>query len=189
MTTYTVHTHDTAPEAAKPLLANSQKAFGFVPNLHSVMAQSPAILEAYQTMVGIATKTGLNAVERQVVYQVNNFEAECQYCVAAHTTISGFDKVPEDITAALRAGKRLPDGKLEALASFARKMRNSFGRVTAEDSAAFFAAGYSKEHLLGVIVLTATKVLSNYTNKIAHTPVDDQFSANSWEKPAAEAAK
>lgn len=184
MSDYTLYTQETAPDAAKPLLENSMKGFGFVPNLHGVMAESPAVLEAYQTMSGISAKTGLNAVERQVVYQVNNFEAECRYCVAAHTTISAFDKVPEDVTAALRAGTALPDAKLDALAVFTKAMRNNFGKVTEAETAAFIAAGYTKAHVLDVIVLIATKVLSNYTNKVAETPVDDRFQANAWEKPA-----
>lgn len=189
MSDYTVYTEENAPDAARPLLENSMKGFGFIPNLHGVMAESPAVLEAYQTMSVIAGKTGLNAVERQVVYQVNNFEAGCRYCVAAHTTISAFDKVPEDVTAALRAGTELPDAKLNALAVFARKVRNGFGHLADVDIAEFHAAGYTKEHLLGVIVLTATKVLSNYTNHVAGTPVDDRFAANAWEKPAAVAAE
>ena len=184
MKNYNVHTAETAPEGSRPLLENSVKSFGFVPNLHGVMAESPAILEAYQTLAGLAPKTGLNPVECQVVYQVNNFEAGCRYCVAAHTTISGFDKVPEDITAALRAGTKLPDAKLEALASFTRKMRNNHGQVSDQDLAEFHGAGYTKEHLFGVITLIATKALSNYTNHLAKTPVDAQFQANAWEKPA-----
>jgi len=189
MSDYTLYTAESAPDAAKPLLENSMKGFGFVPNLHAVMAESPAVLEAYQTMSGISAKTGLNAVERQVVYQVNNFEAGCHYCVAAHTTISAFDNVPEDITTALRAGTELPDAKLNALAVFARKLRNGFGHLAADDIADFHAAGYTKEHVLGVIVLTATKVLSNYTNHIAGTPVDEKFQANAWDKPVSVAAE
>lgn len=30
MTTYTLHTEDTAPEKAKPLLENSKKSFGMI---------------------------------------------------------------------------------------------------------------------------------------------------------------
>ena len=189
MSDYTLYTVETAPEGSKPLLEKSMKAMGFVPNLHAILAESPAILEAYQTMSGIAAKTGLSAIERQVVFQVNNFEAGCKYCVAAHTMLSAMDKVPEDVTAALRAGTELPDARLEVLAVFARKLRNGFGHVADEDIAAFHAAGYTKEQLLGVIVVLATKVLSNYTNHIAETPVDDRFQAHAWEKPAAVAAE
>lgn len=38
---FPIHTRETAPEAAKPLLDGSVKTFGFVPNLHGVMASSP----------------------------------------------------------------------------------------------------------------------------------------------------
>jgi len=49
---------------------------------------------------------------------------------------------------------------------------------------AFLAAGYTKSNLLEVIVGTSLKVLSNYTNHIAQTPVDDAFQANAWSKAA-----
>ena len=35
------HDLDTAPEASKPLLEQSQKAFGRLPGLHKVLAESP----------------------------------------------------------------------------------------------------------------------------------------------------
>ncbi len=42
MTTFPVHSSETAPEASKPILAAAQKKFGFVPNLFRVMAEAPA---------------------------------------------------------------------------------------------------------------------------------------------------
>ena len=47
MTTFPVHSSETAPEASKPVLAAVQKKFGFVPNLFRVMAEAPAAGEAY----------------------------------------------------------------------------------------------------------------------------------------------
>jgi len=38
---------ESAPENSKPMLEASQKAYGMVPNLHGVMAEAPALLEAY----------------------------------------------------------------------------------------------------------------------------------------------
>ena len=35
MTDFQTHTIDSAPEASKPQLEHSQKAYGFVPNLHA----------------------------------------------------------------------------------------------------------------------------------------------------------
>lgn len=36
-------------ETAKPLLEKSIKGFGMLPNLHAMMAQSPALLDAHQS--------------------------------------------------------------------------------------------------------------------------------------------
>ncbi|NQD58339.1 carboxymuconolactone decarboxylase family protein, partial [Pseudomonas sp. CM25] len=40
----TLHTLQTAPEAARPFLENAQKASGFIPNLLGVLANAPAAL-------------------------------------------------------------------------------------------------------------------------------------------------
>ena len=61
MTTYTLHTQDTAPDKAKPLLENSKKSFGMIPNLHAVMASSPELLEGYQVLHDLAQKTDFSA--------------------------------------------------------------------------------------------------------------------------------
>jgi|GEM_PF-2188177 len=42
---YTIHTAETAPEPARELLEQTQKAYGFLPNLLGVMAEAPALLD------------------------------------------------------------------------------------------------------------------------------------------------
>ena len=185
MSDFTVHTPETAPGSASESLQASQKAFGFIPNLHAVMAEQPALLEAYKTMSALSAQTGLSAVEQQVVFQVSNFENGCTYCVAAHSVISDGQKVPAEVTEALRAGKLLADPKLEALAAFTRLVVTDRGWVSEEDQQAFFGAGYSNKDALAVIVLVSMRVLSNYTNHIAETPLDAAFKSREWQKPAA----
>jgi len=185
MSEYTVHTPDTAPGSAGESLQASQKAFGFIPNLHGVMAEQPALLEAYKAMSTLSAQTGLSPVEQQVVFQVSNFENGCTYCVAAHSVISDGQKVPADITEALRAGEPLADLKLQALAKYTRLVVTDRGWVSEADQQAFFAAGYSKADALAVVVLVSMKVLSNYTNHIAETPLDAAFKSREWQKPAA----
>jgi hypothetical protein len=43
MTRFPLHSAETAPEAARPILSNVERGFGFVPNLIRVMAASPAM--------------------------------------------------------------------------------------------------------------------------------------------------
>jgi hypothetical protein len=50
MPSFDLHTIETAPEESRPLLENSQKSFGRIPGLHAVMAEAPALLEAYQQL-------------------------------------------------------------------------------------------------------------------------------------------
>ena len=104
--------------------------------------------------------------------------------MSAHTTISQMQGVSQDVINALRDGTALADPKLEALRIFAAKVNVTRGDYLQADLDAFLSAGYTKENLLEVIVGTSLKVMSNYTNHIANTPVDDAFQANAWSKAA-----
>ncbi|TWU23276.1 Carboxymuconolactone decarboxylase family protein [Novipirellula galeiformis] len=183
MTDFTVHTIETAGES-KPLLEDSQKAYGFVPNLHAVMAESPALLEAYKTINEIFGKTKLSETERQIIAMTNNRLNGCTYCMAAHTSIMQGAKVPEDVITALREGTPIADPKLEALRVYAEKVNVSRGWPEESDIEALLAAGYTKQTVFDVIVGTAYKVLSNYTNHIAQTPLDKPFAKNEWSPEA-----
>ncbi len=185
MSEFTVHTPETAPGGAGESLNAAKKATGFIPNLYAVMAEQPALLDAYKAMGGFVAQTGLSPVEQQVAFQVSNYENECTYCVAAHSVISDGQKVPADVTEALRAGKPLADEKLNALANYTRLVVTNRGWVSEEDRQTFYAAGYTNADALAVIVVVSMKVLSNYTNHIAETPLDAAFKSREWQKPAA----
>ena len=71
----------------------------------------------------------------------------------------------------------LPDPKLDALARFTRQMVEQRGWLDAATVQAFLDAGYSRAHVLDVLVGVTMKTLSNYANHLLHTPVDDAFAA------------
>ena len=102
MTDFTLHDKDTAPEQSKPLLDNSHKAFGMIPGLHAVMAESPGLLEGYQQLHQLVLDSSFDNDEKTVVWQTINVENACHYCVPAHTGIAKSMKVSDDITNALR---------------------------------------------------------------------------------------
>ncbi len=179
MTSFQIHTAQTAPEA-KQLIEGAQQAFGFLPNLLGIMAEAPALLEGYMTLAGIFDKADLSATERQIVLMVNNRLNGCTYCMAAHTGISKAQGVSDDVIESLRQGTRLADPKLEALRVFAVRVNETRGRPEQGDIDSLLAAGYTKRTVLEVILGTAVKVMSNYTNHIARTPLDDAFAAVEW---------
>ena len=45
---------------------------------------------------------------------------------------------------------------------------------------AFLDAGYNQRHVLEIILGLAQKVMSNYTNHIAETPVDEGMKKFAW---------
>jgi hypothetical protein len=47
----------------------------------------------------------------------------------------------------------------------------------------FINAGYTKANILDVVAGVALKVMSNYTNHITKTPVDDFAKKNVWIHP------
>ncbi|MGJ8549938.1 carboxymuconolactone decarboxylase family protein [Winogradskyella wichelsiae] len=182
MTTLKINTIENAPEDSKPLLENSQKSFGMIPGLHGVLASAPKTLEAYQTLHELFTQTSFNEEELTVVWQAINVEHACHYCVPAHTGIAKMMKVDDAITEALRNETPLESSKLEALRTMTLTITRNRGQVTQEDLDTFYAAGYGEQQVLEIILGLSQKVISNYTNHIANTPVDEPFKKFAWSK-------
>ncbi|MAA73036.1 MAG: carboxymuconolactone decarboxylase [Bermanella sp.] len=175
MSDFTLHTNETAPDAAKPLLEKSVKAFGMLPNLHAVMAESPQLLDSYQQAHELFQQTSFNAEELTVVWQAINIEHDCHYCVPAHTGIAHSMKVDQDIIDALRNKTPLADEKLEVLRDTTLAMVRQRGVLSDEDVNKFYAVGYGKKQLLEIVLGLSQKVMSNFTNHLADTPVDAPF--------------
>lgn len=181
---YKVHTPETAPEAARQTLTDAGQAYGFVPNLLGVMAEAPALVKAYRTLAGLFEETSFSPAERQVILLSVSAENACTYCVAAHSVIAGMQKVPSEVVEAIRDGKPIADRKLEALRRFTESLVASRGWPTEADTTTFLNAGYSRAQVLEVVLGVGFKTLSNYTNHIADTPLDEAFAKASWSKAA-----
>ena len=180
MTQFTTHTIDTAPKASKPLLQGAKNTYTFVPNLLATMASAPSLLEGYMTLASIFDKTALSEAERQIILMTNNRLNGCIYCMAAHTTISQMSGVPADVIEGLRNNTPLANPKLEALRTFTAIVNEKRGWPAESEIEQFLAAGYTKQTVLEVILGTSLKVMSNYTNHIAQTALDDAFAPNKW---------
>jgi len=184
MTSLTIHTIESAPEASKPLLEKSVSAYGMLPNLHGVLASAPGLLSAYQTLHELFVNTSFDAEELTVVWQGINVEHGCTYCVPAHTGIAHSMKVDAGLIDALRNEQPMPTAKLQALLDMTLIIVRNRGHVSNEELAAFYAAGYGEQQVLEIILGLSQKVISNYTNHIANTPVDAPFQKFAWEKSA-----
>ncbi|MEP3334257.1 carboxymuconolactone decarboxylase family protein [Sedimentitalea sp.] len=182
MTEFTMHTEDSAPEASKPLVAKSISANGRLPGLHAVMAESPELLEGYQKLHELFMNSSFDKDELTVVWQAINVENECHYCVPAHTGIAKMMKVDDAITEALRNETPLPTPRLEALRTFTLQLVRDRGNVADADVQAFLDAGFTQRNILEVILGYSQKIMSNYTNHLANTPVDKVFEKFAWSR-------
>lgn len=186
MTAFALLTRDSAPAAAKPLLDNAIAAYGAIPNLFAIMARSPALLSAYQSMDAAFATSSFTPIERQIILLTVSRLNGCRYCVAAHSTVAKMAGMPAEWLQALRAGATLPDAKAEALRRLAAVMVDKRGWASAADLAAFFAAGFDARAALDLVLGIGLKTLSNYVNHIAQTPLDAMFAAERWDQtPAA----
>lgn len=182
MSEFIKHTVETAPEASKAMLEGAVKQMGSIPGLYAVMSESPETLKAYQQLHQLFTATSFNAEELTVVWQTINVEHECHYCVPAHTGIAHSMKVDPAITEALRNRQPMPTEKLQALHEFTLAVVRNRGNVTKAQIDDFIAAGYGHKQILEVILGLSQKVISNYVNHVAHTPVDPMFEQFAWTK-------
>lgn len=177
MTKFTLHDHASAPVESKPLLEASVAAFGMIPNLHAVMAESPNLLEGYQKIHELFSQSSFNLDELTVVWQTINQAHDCHYCLPAHTMVAQMMEADMVINKAVCEGASLPTEKLEVLRTTTLAMVMQRGELLAAQEDAFYAAGYSKQNLLDIILGIAQKVMSNYTNHVAETPIDEPFKA------------
>ncbi len=182
MTEFTLHDKQSAPADSQELLDVSINAFGMVPNLHAVMAEAPGLLEGYQRLHQLFLDSSFDDEEVTVVWQTINVEHACHYCVPAHTGIAKSMKVDDAITEALRNETPLPTDKLEALRNFTLSVVRDRGIVNDDAVQAFLDAGFTKRQILEVVLAAAQKVMSNYTNHLANTPIDKPFQKFEWHK-------
>ena len=144
------------------------------------MAESPELVKAYVAIGDLFAETGFTPTEQQVVLLTISRLNGCEYCVAAHSTVAGLQKVPAEIVAALRNDQPLSDPRLDALRRFTAAVVEQRGWVSETEIQEFLGAGFDKRRIFDVILAAAMKTLSNYTNHVAGTPLDNAFSKQSW---------
>jgi uncharacterized peroxidase-related enzyme len=173
---------ETATGRAKELFDEAKSTVGFVPNMYANMANNTALLDTYFHGYGkFREGSGLSSQEQEVIFLAISSTNNCEYCMGAHSMIADkMSGVTADVLQAIRAGKEIPDAKLAALDAFTREMVTSRGNPDKDAIAAFHAAGYEDKDMLAIILAISVKVISNYSNHLFASQLDDAFAAYSW---------
>jgi uncharacterized peroxidase-related enzyme len=180
MSTFEIHTLESAPEASRPALERLKGSVGLIPNLAGAMAESPTLIDGFVTLRGLYQGGSFSAVERETISLANAVANECGWCVAAHSTFARKAGVPPDVVEALRAGGSPSDPRLKALSEFSRKMTLTRGRLSKADLDALLAAGYTRAQALEVVAGVALSVLANYANHLTDAPLDAFLREQAW---------
>jgi AhpD family alkylhydroperoxidase len=183
VTTFTIHTIDTAPEDSLEILKQVRETVGMIPNLAAAMAESPTLVRAFFTVRDICAQGSMGPVEIQVLSLTNAFENGCEWCMAFHSALALQAGLSQGDLDRLRAGKAPAEVRLGVLSEFSRAMVRKRGDVSAKDLAAFYAGGFTKAQALEVVLGVAFSVMANFAGHLAHVPLDVPFAPYAWARP------
>lgn len=180
MSIYPVHTLNNAPEASRPSLKALQSAFGFVPNVAGAMATSPVLIGSLVALFRSVHGGSFTEPQIQVLLLTNAVSNASEWATAFHTALAlrqGID--PADV-GAIRSRALPSEPRLAALSILARSLIERRGKLDEADAHTFIAAGFSLEHLLEVIAVSAASTITNYTANVTKPPLEPQFGGHVW---------
>ena len=181
-TWFAPYTVETAPPATRGKVAASQRQFGFLPSPIARAAGSPALLDHLLGGFAAFDRSTLSHVEREVLAMTVAHEVGCHYCMAMHSALGAGAPDVAPLVDALRAGRALPDERLDALAALARVLVRDRAHVAPALWERFAAAGYDDHHALDVVLGVGVYLLSTFTNIVTRTELDPPFVAFAWQK-------
>lgn len=166
-----------ADEAQSSLLVKAEKQVGFIPNMYRKMVNHPALLDNYLHGYNLfREQSGFKSAEQEVVFLAISKNNGCGYCMAAHSTLAAkYAGVSQVLLSEIRSGEAISDVKMAALFAMTVEINSSRGEPHVDIVKAFLQAGYNEKHILAITLAVSVKVLSNYTNHMFATEVDEVF--------------
>jgi uncharacterized peroxidase-related enzyme len=161
-----------AQPKAKELLAAVQKQLSMTPNMMRTMAHSPAVLQGYLSLSGALGTGVLSGKVREELALFIGQSNECDYCVAAHSTLGKMAGLQPNQLIEARKGLVGGDPEAQAALKFAKAVLESRGDVADSDLAAARSAGLGDAQIAEIVAHVALNVFTNYFNRVARTEVD-----------------
>jgi AhpD family alkylhydroperoxidase len=175
---FPAHTVDTAPPPARRTMGAVEKRFGFLPGGVARLAESPELLEGFLRLSGSFEASTLDPLSREVLVMTIATRNGCHLCVAMHTGALRGLGADEALVAALQAGERLADPRLEALRAFVLDVLATAGDVPDDAVRAFLGHGYTLRNALEVVLGIGAYTMSTFANRLTGAPVDEPFARN-----------
>ncbi|CAB3785275.1 carboxymuconolactone decarboxylase family protein [Paraburkholderia fynbosensis] len=182
MSTFQIHTIESAPESSKPVLRLLQQNFGFIPNIAGAMAGSPVLIDAFLGLFQKVHAGTFNEAQIQTLLLTNAVTNACSWAVAFHTALALNEGLaPADVDA-LRAGRAPADRRHAALSMLTKTSIEKRGHLDERDVSAFLEAGFRHDQVLEVLAVAAASTITNYVGNIAQPPLEKQFHEHVWKR-------
>jgi len=185
MSTFPIHTIESAPEQSRPSLEALQNAFGVIPHIAGAMSTSPVLIGSLVGLFGHVHGGSFCEQQIQVVLLTNAVTNACTWAVAFHSALAVKEGVAEADVEAIREHRVPKDLQHAALSVLARTLIEKRGHLDDHAMSAFLKAGFGKDHLLEVIAIVAASTITNYTGNVTQPSLEQGFQAYRWQAPSA----
>ncbi|HVI47299.1 MAG TPA: carboxymuconolactone decarboxylase family protein [Chitinophaga sp.] len=170
-TTIKALTREDAPAAATRVMDQLTRSLGRVPNMYAVMANSPAVLEAYTSFSNSLRKGSIGApLEESIAIGAAAYN-NCEYCLSAHSYLGARNGL---------SGKEIADAttltaqdpKAAAALEFTQKILSAPATLSLEDADQLRNNGFTDGEILEIIANVVRNMFTNYLNVVAGTVND-----------------
>jgi alkylhydroperoxidase family enzyme len=180
MSSYRIHSLDSAPEKSKPALQDLKQTFGFLPNLAGAMAESPVLIDAFAAVFHRVHAGSFSEAELQVLLLTNAVTNSSAWPVALHSHLALAAGVAPGDVQAIRERRVPKDRKRAALSALARAMIEKRGHLDERDLAIVREAGLGQELVLEAVLVVAASTITNYTASIAKPSLEAALQPQAW---------
>lgn len=167
--------HSVEPHQArgrtKELFETVEKAFGTIPNVAKVMANSPAVLDSF---LALSTAMGGAKIGGKLHQQIKLATSEantCEYCNSILTQLGKKGGISvNDILDGRKASSS--DRRTDAALKFAGAVLDTRGKVSDDEVRAVREAGFSDTEIVEIIGSVVVGCFTNFLNNAAATSLD-----------------
>jgi alkylhydroperoxidase family enzyme len=180
MSTFPLHTIDSAPEQSRPVLLQLQQTFGFIPNIAGTMADSPILISAFIDLFQKVHTGTFTEAQIQALLLTNAVTNSCTWAVTFHTALALKEGLaPADVDA-IRNGQVPGDTKHAALSTLTKTAIEKRGHLDKNDVSRFIEAGFRQDQVLEALAVLAASTITNYAGNITMPPLETQFQTHVW---------
>ena len=164
---------DTTDARTRALLDELSARWGASWNISRALAHNPAILVAFLALNPALDRSGLSAVDREVICLEMARANGCHYCVPAHRYVSHQAGLDPELIERLAHGDALAGDTREAvLQLLVRRLVATKGKLGDAEFQTFQDQGVTVPDMIAVVAEIAHCTLTNTFNRMADTDLD-----------------